>query len=114
MQCTVGKEERKNARQSASTPIAMNKHPATSLVARLCAYSAWPHRPTAKMPTATITRMTRSSVTRRVLALTKVNWNSTQFDQKLPAPIKAAREVGRILKHVEFQAAVSPDFRKYT
>jgi hypothetical protein len=37
-----------------------------------------------------------------VLALTKVNWNTTQFDQKLPAPIKAAREVGRILKHIEY------------
>jgi hypothetical protein len=49
-----------------------------------------------------------------VLALTKVNWNTTQFDQKLPAPIKAAREVGRILKHTEFGAAVSPDFRRYT
>jgi hypothetical protein len=49
-----------------------------------------------------------------VLALTKVNWNTTQFDQKLPAPIKAAREVGRILKHVEFGSAISPDFRKYT
>ena len=49
-----------------------------------------------------------------VLALTKVNWNTTQFDQKLPAPIKAAREVGRILKHVEFGTAISPDFRKYT
>ncbi len=49
-----------------------------------------------------------------VLALTKVNWNTTQFDQKLPAPIKAAREVGRILKHVGFGTAVSPDFRKYT
>lgn len=49
-----------------------------------------------------------------VLALTKVNWNTTQFDQKLPAPIKAAREVGRILKYVEFGTAVSPDFRRYT
>lgn len=49
-----------------------------------------------------------------VLALTKVNWNTTQFDQKLPAPIKAAREVGRILKHVEFGTTVSPDFRRYT
>jgi hypothetical protein len=48
-----------------------------------------------------------------VLALTKVNWNSTQFDQKLPAPIKAAREVGRILKHIDFGMPVSPDFRKY-
>jgi hypothetical protein len=49
-----------------------------------------------------------------VLALTKVNWNTTQFDQKLPAPIKAAREVGRILKHIEYGTAVSSDFRKYT
>jgi hypothetical protein len=49
-----------------------------------------------------------------VLALTKVNWNTTQFDQKLPAPIKAAREVGRILKHIEYGVPISPDFRKYT
>ena len=49
-----------------------------------------------------------------VLALTKVNWNSTQFDQKLPAPIKASREVGRVLKHIPFGVAVSPNFRKYT
>ena len=49
-----------------------------------------------------------------VLALTKVNWNTTQFDQKMPAPIKAARDVGRILKHIEYAAAISPDFGKYT
>lgn len=49
-----------------------------------------------------------------VLALTKVNWNTTQFDQKLPAPIKAARDVGRILKHIDFGIAISPDFRRYT
>lgn len=49
-----------------------------------------------------------------VLALTKVNWNTTQFDQKLPAPIKAARDVGRILKHIEYGVPTSPDFRKYT
>lgn len=55
-----------------------------------------------------------TKVAEEVLALTKVNWNSTQFDQKLPAPIKAAREVGRILKHIEFGTAVSPDFRRYT
>jgi hypothetical protein len=57
---------------------------------------------------------TIAKVAEEVLALTKVNWNSTQFDQKLPAPIKAAREVGRILKHIEFGTAVSPDFRRYT
>lgn len=54
------------------------------------------------------------TLARDMLALTKVNWNTTQFDQKLPAPIKAAREVGRILKHVEFGTAVSSDFRRYT
>jgi hypothetical protein len=55
-----------------------------------------------------------AKVAEEILALTKVNWNSTQFDQKLPAPIKAAREVGRILKHIEFGTTVSPDFRRYT
>ncbi|MDE2377611.1 hypothetical protein [Bradyrhizobium sp.] len=54
------------------------------------------------------------TLARDILALTKVNWNTTQFDQKLPAPIKAAREVGRILKHVEFGTAVSSDFRRYS
>ena len=54
------------------------------------------------------------TIARDVLALTKVNWNTTQFDQKLPAPIKAAREVGRILKHIAYGTAVSTDFRKYT
>ena len=49
-----------------------------------------------------------------VLALTKVNWNTTQFDQKLPAPIGATRDVGGILKQVDYGAAISPDFRKYT
>jgi hypothetical protein len=55
-----------------------------------------------------------SRLAEEVLALTKVNWNTTQFDQKLPAPIKAAREVGRILKHIEYGTPTSPDFRKYT
>ena len=27
-----------------------------------------------------------------VLALTKANWNATQFDQKFPAPLKVVRE----------------------
>jgi hypothetical protein len=55
-----------------------------------------------------------SKLAEEVLALTKVNWNTTQFDQKLPAPIKAARDVGRILKHIDYGVAISADFRKYT
>ncbi|HOC54733.1 MAG TPA: hypothetical protein PKI20_03830 [Verrucomicrobiota bacterium] len=33
------------------------------------------------------------------LALTKMNWNNTQFDNGLPITIKAARQVGGILKY---------------
>ena len=35
-----------------------------------------------------------------VLTLTKMNWNSTQFDGGLPIPLRAARQVGRVLRHV--------------
>jgi len=49
-----------------------------------------------------------------VLALTKMNWNSTQFDQAIPIPIRAARQVGRILKHVSFGVADQSDYRYYS
>lgn len=41
-----------------------------------------------------------TDIAREVLALTKMNWNSTQFDGALPIPIRAARQVGKVLKHV--------------
>ena len=41
-----------------------------------------------------------SEIARDVLALSKMNWNSTQFDGALPIPIRAARQVGKVLKHV--------------
>ena len=41
-----------------------------------------------------------SELARVVLALSKMNWNSTQFDGALPIPIRAARQVGKVLKHV--------------
>jgi hypothetical protein len=49
-----------------------------------------------------------------VLALTKMNWNSTQFDQASPIPIRAARQVGRILKHVSFGQSEQSDYRFYS
>jgi len=48
-----------------------------------------------------------------VLALTKMNWNSTQFDQALPIPIRAARQVGRVLKYVPFGEIEQSDYRYY-
>ncbi len=35
-----------------------------------------------------------------LLELTKMNWNSTQFDNAEPISVRAARQVGSILKHV--------------
>jgi hypothetical protein len=48
-----------------------------------------------------------------ILALTKMNWNSTQFDQSSPIPIRAARQVGRVLKYVPFGQVEQPDYRYY-
>ena len=36
-----------------------------------------------------------------IQALTKMNWNNTQFDNRNPITLRAARGVGRILKYVE-------------
>jgi hypothetical protein len=49
-----------------------------------------------------------------ILALTKMNWNTTQFDQASPIPIRAARQVGRVLKHVSFSQADQSDYRFYS
>jgi len=55
---------------------------------------------------------TVAQIASEVLSLTKVNWNSTQMNQKLPIPIRAARSVGEILKYVTDQK-VSPDYARY-
>lgn len=54
-----------------------------------------------------------SELASEVLALTKMNWNSTQFDQSKPIPIRAARQVGRVLKHVPFGHIEQADYRFY-
>ncbi len=36
-----------------------------------------------------------------IIALTKMNWNNTQFDRKFPITIECARNVGEILKYLE-------------
>ena len=56
---------------------------------------------------------TVSQIAEEVFSLTKINWNSTQMNQKLPIPIRAARKVGEILKYVPDGQTVSSDYRKY-
>lgn len=70
-------------------------------------------RPLLLCPHAETDRSIRQ-IAEEILALTKVNWSSTQFDQKLPAPIRASREVGKVLKHVPYGQPVKADFRLYT
>ncbi|GLK85516.1 argonaute/piwi family protein [Ancylobacter defluvii] len=55
---------------------------------------------------------TVKTLAEEVFSLTKVNWNSTQMNQKLPIPIRAARNVGEILKYVTTEK-VNSDYGRY-
>lgn len=39
-------------------------------------------------------------INREILALTKMNWNNTQFDRRFPITIECSRNVGEILKYL--------------
>ncbi len=56
---------------------------------------------------------TIEQIAKEVFSLTKVNWNSTQMNQRLPIPIRAARKVGDVLRYVPEGQKVSSDYRKY-
>jgi hypothetical protein len=47
------------------------------------------------------------------LALTKMNWNNTQFDGYWPITVRAAREVGNILKYVGADEPVEARYAYY-
>lgn len=53
------------------------------------------------------------SIAAEVLALTKMNWNNTQFDNSLPITIKAARQVSEIIKYIPEDAYVEPNYGFY-
>ncbi len=50
---------------------------------------------------------------KETLALTKMNWNGTQFDGALPITLKAAKQVGEILKYVPADVIPDPRSRFY-
>jgi len=50
---------------------------------------------------------------KETLALTKMNWNGTQFDGAVPITLKAARQVGDILKYVPEDTVPDPRYRFY-
>lgn len=52
-------------------------------------------------------------IAREILALTKMNWNNTQFDNSFPITVEASRRVGRILKHLSETDQVEPRYSYY-
>lgn len=56
---------------------------------------------------------TTTQIAKEIFSLTKINWNSTQMNQRLPIPIRASRKVGEVLKYVPEGQPVSSDYKKY-
>jgi hypothetical protein len=52
-------------------------------------------------------------VAEEVMALSKMNWNSTRFDGRLPVSLRTARQVADIIKHLEPDAYVEPTYAYY-
>ncbi len=50
---------------------------------------------------------------REILALTKMNWNNTQFDAAFPITVKAARQVGAILRYLDANSSIQPRYAFY-
>jgi hypothetical protein len=48
-----------------------------------------------------------------ILALTKMNWNNTQFDAAFPITIKAARQVGKILRYADANLPIQKGYPYY-
>ncbi len=51
------------------------------------------------------------TICREILALTKMNWNNTQFDGKYPITILCSRNVGRIMKYLDPEKHEEPQIR---
>jgi hypothetical protein len=52
-------------------------------------------------------------VAEEMLALTKMNWNNTQFDNGMPITIAAARQVGEVLKYAPEGQDIAPRYSFY-
>lgn len=53
------------------------------------------------------------NVAEEVLALTKMNWNNTQFDNAMPITLAAAKQVGDVLKYVAEGQEIAPRYSFY-
>lgn len=49
----------------------------------------------------------------KILALTKMNWNNTQLDNSLLITIKAAKQVSEIIKYIDEDGFIEPNYAFY-
>lgn len=54
-----------------------------------------------------------TEVAEEVLALSKMNWNSTRFDGRLPVSLRTARQVADIIRHLAPDDYVEPTYAYY-
>ncbi len=59
------------------------------------------------------TESTPRFLAQEIMALTKMNWNNTQFDGGEPITLRAAHQVGNILKYVGEQDRIEPRYSFY-
>lgn len=52
-------------------------------------------------------------LSKEILALSKMNWNSTRFDGKLPVTLECARKVGEIMRHIDESKTPDVSYRYY-
>jgi hypothetical protein len=57
--------------------------------------------------------VTPKQVARELLALSKLNWNHTQFDGSIPITVVAARKVGAVLKYLAEDDKIAPRYSFY-
>lgn len=53
------------------------------------------------------------ALAQETLALTKMNWNNTQFDGALPITMRAAQEVGRVLRYLPAGSDIESSYAYY-
>lgn len=53
------------------------------------------------------------TLARETLALTKMNWNSTRYDGRLPITLQTSRKVGQILRHLPTGGPVQARYAHY-
>jgi hypothetical protein len=60
-----------------------------------------------------LTQETQRGLAREILALTKMNWNNTQFDGAAPVTLRAAHQVKEVLRFCDAATVIEPHYSFY-